>query len=438
MARKKSHDLHDETFAEGTVTDHGHQQRLDRYSRAKKHQLSLVDFIADDWDLRKEYTDMCKCGSLLTFKHWLKTGFRRLVAGFTCKKHLLCWPCGLRRSSGQVRDYSLKVHQVLTERPHLVPVLITLTVKNGSDLKERYDHISNNHRSLIDVRRDSLKKNTNTRGRRRNSVMQYVAGAVGTYEFKRGKNSGQWHPHIHQIALLEPVFEFTEEKVPCWKKDLNGKWSKGAKIIHVPREFVSLLAQEYWMASGDSYIVDAHRIDLGNPDDLLQPPSPADEPDQVSSAPNTLIRALCEVFKYALKFTELSHEDQVHAYKTLKGRRLLFSYGCLLGVKVDDNLVDPAREELEIGPYVYEMYRFLQGRYRFRCAVDGDAYDEAVDRNRQLMSARSRWREFLDEGFDIPTPIVLDEDWALNSGNILSGPVLDESIEDTPLEEIPF
>lgn len=69
---------------------------------------------------------------------------------------------------------------------------MTLTVKNGDDLAERFKHLHGAQRELWKRRQ-----------RGRGSVLDGVVGAVWSYEVKRGDNSGQWHPHLHMIALAE-------------------------------------------------------------------------------------------------------------------------------------------------------------------------------------------------------------------------------------------
>ena len=58
----------------------------------------------------------------------------------------------------------------------LKPVLITFTVKNGSDLAERSNHLMKSFRTLLDRRRDYLKK-----GRGFNEFCK-INGAMYSYE----------------------------------------------------------------------------------------------------------------------------------------------------------------------------------------------------------------------------------------------------------------
>ena len=414
--RKKALDLCEESLAGDIITDQEHAARLARYSKAKQHQQTVTDYIAGILDLNKEYSSMIGCGEYLIFQHWLQTNFRKLVGGFSCKKHLLCMPCALRRDSRQVREYSLKIKQVLSENPHLVPVLITRTVKNGPDLLERFRHLKGIHKRLIQRRRQSLSKKSGTRGRSANSIMQYIAGSVGTYEFKKGENSGGWHPHIHEVAFLEPVFQYTSEEVPGWRMRDDGQWEQYLKTIHVPVDFSSRLAQEYWQISGDSYIIDVRRIENEN----LSLLECAELPGCDVNQDNQMVKALCEVFKYALKYNEISVEDQVYAYRKLKGKTLIFSYGNLFGVKLPDNLTDESREELEIGPYVYELYKSYTEGYKYLKTLSNKEYEElqeAAALQGRMENLRRR-EERLEEGKSVllENGLRIDREYVDKSG----------------------
>lgn len=69
-----------------------------------------------------------------------------------------------------------------------------------------------------------------------------------------------------------------------------------------------------------------------------------------------------EVFKYAVKFSDLTLADNWHAAQRLKGKRLLNSFGLFRGVEVPDSLLD---EPLDGLPYWDRFYRYLQGEYQF-------------------------------------------------------------------------
>jgi hypothetical protein len=325
-----------------TAADSGHDEELQRYASLKRHQEQLAQYILDHdppvvkgnitLSVAKEAHNLLDCGKKLVYLDYYTRDIWKLRHGFTCKCHLLCACCAMRRHAFQAKAHEQRIRYLLKANPSLVPVLITKTVKDGSDLRERFAHLSDSHKQLVKFRRDSLQAKSL---RLRNlSVMRHVHGGAGAYEFKRGKGSGMWHPHIHEVALLDAdAFQFVEVE-------------RKGKRVSVPLEFESLLAKEWWMITGDSYIVDVRR--LYNED---------------HEAKDDLFLGICESFKYALKMNDLEHADQVQAYHVLKGRRLIFNYGSLYGVKVPDDSAYAIEDDLALEPYLVAIYNYFSRRY---------------------------------------------------------------------------
>lgn len=69
-----------------------------------------------------------------------------------------------------------------------------------------------------------------------------------------------------------------------------------------------------------------------------------------------------EVFKYAVKFSDLTLADNWHAAQVLKGKRLLNSFGLFRGVQIPESLLDEPLDDL---PFWDRFYRFIQGEYQF-------------------------------------------------------------------------
>jgi hypothetical protein len=75
------------------------------------------------------------------------------------------------------------------------------------------------------------------------------------------------------------------------------------------------------------------------------------------------VESFVEVFKYALKFSDLTLSDNWEASLILQGRQLLVSFGLFRGVKIPHRLTDELLDDL---PYVELFYRYFDGRYQ-RC-----------------------------------------------------------------------
>ena len=141
--------------------------------------------------------------------------------------------------------------------------------------------------------------------RARGSALDCVQAAVWSYEVKRGRGSGLWHPHLHMVALSE-----------------------------VPPDEVQL-QREWHDITGDSFIVDVRPIDQADP-----------------------VSGFLEVFKYALKFSDMEHADTWAAFGVLSRRRLVGSAGLFRGIEVPEQLLDEPLDDL---PYVDLFYRHLRG-----------------------------------------------------------------------------
>ena len=183
--------------------------------------------------------------------------------------------CAALRASKAMQKYLERIDQVLQENRKLKPVLITLTVKNGSDLAERSEHLMKSFRTLLERRRDYEKK-----GRGFNEFCK-VQGAMYSYENTFNEKTVEWHPHIHMFALVDQWID--------------------------QQEF-----SEYWHSiTGDSMVLDVRRVK--------------------KEKGHGYSKAAAEVCKYALKFGDLSVEKTWEAFKVLKGKRLTGSFWPVMG-----------------------------------------------------------------------------------------------------------
>jgi len=289
--------LADETGEEATQRENL-PQRIERLSKAKASCLSISDYIkVSQPDHLKLGRTLSDCGNWLRFREYY-TADRVLLSGASfCRKHLLCQLCAIRRGAKMVKQKSRDFDQVITDNPNLVPYLMTITIKDGSDLKERTNHITKHFRAFM--KRRHLKN--------RGNEAEKIKGAVWSYEIKRGSNSGLWHPHVHALILV----------------DIRNLVSQ------------SLVSKEWHKLTGDSFIVDIRPIKHDTDEEK--------------------INAFCEVFKYALKFSEQPPEDTFHCFDTLKNRRLIGSCGLLYGVKEPLSLEDDVLDDL---PYIEHFYSY--------------------------------------------------------------------------------
>jgi hypothetical protein len=259
-------------------------RRVDRYGKAKNRALDIAEYIDGRPDVQRLHRGVLQrlkgCGDYLAFRHYFTIDKVRLHGASLCMVHLLCPLCAIRRGAKAMKAYLDRFEVIRASRPSLRPFLVTLTVKDGDDLAERFQHLHKSQRELWMAKH-----------RGRGSVLDGVAGAVWSYEAPRGSGSGKWHPHLHMIALAEVQ--------PC----------------------AFALAREWKQITGDSFVVDVRPISQADP-----------------------VSGFLEVFKYAVKFTDQEPADTLACYLTLKGKRLIGSAGCFRGVVVPDELTDDTKD----------------------------------------------------------------------------------------------
>lgn len=303
----------------------GLPSKIDRYGKAKSTGLNVAEYMRATGKHQVISERVNQCGSYLLFHHFPTVDVVRLHAAHFCKKHLLCPLCAIRRGAKALAAYLARFEVVKAQNPNLKPFLVTLTVKDGGDLSERFKHLQKSQHELW-----------KRRSRGRGCSLDGVAGAVWSYEVKRGQGSGLWHPHLHMVALAET--EPDQEQ----------------------------LSQEWHEITGDSFIVDVRPIDQQDP-----------------------VSGFVEVFKYAVKFSDQGPEDTVHAWETLRGRRLLASAGLFRGVVVPEELTD-STEDLDGLPFLALFYRFFGGAYQF---VPGKGANRALAAKKAVKPYRPRTEE---------------------------------------------
>ena len=332
--------------------------RVQRYSEAKTRQLQILNHLRGlsqvekaDFklhsllDYSKLQSQLCGCGNYLVFNQYFTVGKVRLAKASFCKNHLLCQLCAIRRGAKQVQAYLERFHVIQTEKPKLKPYLLTLTVKNGEDLKERFDHLQSSVKKLFQRRRDFLSKG--------DGISELSKADGGVYSFELTKKKNGWHPHVHMVLLIDennPIdfpFDTRPQKYDkeAWsklssrakkeQKDLWVKWGESATK--------SGLAKEWKKITGDSHIVDLRPIE-------------GEEPTE----------GFVEVFKYALKFSDLAPKENIEAYSFLKGKRLTGSFGCFWGVKVPEKMTDNLLDDL---PYIELFYKYTKAGYSLQTAI---------------------------------------------------------------------
>lgn len=280
--------------------------RLDRYANGRARALQNLTHIQTltlqpGHPLIGVKHRLSHCGSYLVFRNYYTEDKVLLTHANFCKAHLLCPLCAIRRGAKQLRAYYTKYLAIIEKNPHLRFSHVVMTVKNGPDLIERHDHLKS---ALKVLRKARTRAST---GSRHKTEWSKIVALVGSYEVTNKGNG--WHPHVHMCVLHDSLFDYSK------------------------------LREEWLRITGDSvnFRIDAAR----HPEDP--------------------VRDFLEVFKYAIKFSDLSPELNLEAYLALRTKNLLFSIGAFRGIEVPDHLTDDIT--FEDIPYIEMFYRFSDLHY---------------------------------------------------------------------------
>ena len=268
------------------------------------------------------------CGCAVAFRFWIDHDQTTMHHATWCNMPRLCQACAHARGIKLSKNAAEKVSHILNDDRDLRPWLVTFTVKNGPDLLERLEHL------LSSFSKGWKRRENHLRGKRHSSAFNAVAGSIYSAEIKRGKNSGQWHVHLHCLFLVP---------ASVWR------WEEGKTGLQLEANAHRKLCDEWFEITGDSYVINAKplrsAVDLASGEPVRE---------------DYLTAELFEVFKYLTKPSETLPADVVEAWRVTQGKRLVRSHGNLVGLKMPETLDG----ELLGGDSWELWFRWREGRYQ--------------------------------------------------------------------------
>ena len=289
-----------------------HEKRLNRLSVHKSRTIGLANHLknGDKIDF-KFFNRLHSCYDYLLFKDYTNLKKVKLGATHSCQVHLLCPMCAIVRAAKHVQLYEAKFKELKKENPKLSIYYVVLTFKNGTDLSERFEHLKKSLKKLIDRRRQAIlaKNGSKSSNYALNSIFANVSAGAYSIEVKRGKNSGEWHPHANLLLLSED--RIVESQIKAEWKNVT----KDSKIAHCEVK----------------------------PDD-----------DKT---------VFVEIFKYAMKFSEMEFDDNFIAWDTLKGRNLMGTFGDFRGLDIEK---EDTQIALKDEPYIELFYKYQSESQKYK------------------------------------------------------------------------
>lgn len=295
----------------------GLREKLKRSERWTARSQKTADFLKKSASPEDKALSgkLDACGRRLCFRHYPRSKTTSLYAGNFCNLRYLCPACGSWQATKTTNGYCRKYAAILAQNPDLVAAMVTYTIRNTEDLPEGLS-------TLLGARgKMGQKVHDEKRGCGKTELSKAVGGVVSV-EIKRGKNSGLWHAHIHELILLK-----------------KGNWIDQKE-----------LSREWAQATGDgSWNLSVTKLRGDSPEEMR--------------------KSFAEIFKYTVKMTDLSPEDNLTAHKACRGKHLIRPWGKFKRTKEEKEKDELFDIEEPIGDPLYVDLFYVRsdeiGKYKF-------------------------------------------------------------------------
>ena len=177
--------------------------------RPKKRKTLKLSQALHELGHNKKANRVYWCSDELVFAEDAETGRKKLKMANFCRERL-CVMCSWRLSIKTFYQLSQVLDIAQDENPNLVPIFLTLTVKNcgGEELTNTLDAMFGGWAKLMEHRR----------------VRGAVKGWFRALEVTYNKVTDSYHPHFHAILMVDESYFFnraaymhTEDWVHMWR-----------------------------------------------------------------------------------------------------------------------------------------------------------------------------------------------------------------------------
>lgn len=260
--------------------------RLSKLDKLNSKDKDLSYFLMHLKNIRSRVANCCQD---ITFKINHSTGQFKIDNARFCMNYTLCPICAMKRSGQMYKPYFDRYKILKQKYPDAYTSLVTLTVKNGLDLQERFNHFKTCARKLHDHGRRA-------RNEERGYKSEFKKVIASFCNIEVTKELTDWHVHGHFIVLHDRTFDYDS---------LRTEWKK---------------------ITGDSHVLNVRQI-------------------------NELDDAMKEfktVFGYVTKSSEsesLTPDQTIELYAVTRGQHFCDPYGEFRGIKLPKTLIDKDHDD---------------------------------------------------------------------------------------------
>ncbi len=290
--------------------------------KLKKHQKlksQLIPYLENNHpsllknNARKERIQ--ECCNIVSFKRYLETGDIQLSSSTFCKYDRICIACATKRAMRMIKRFAtgIKENGLWTKKRYY----IVLTIKHSKDdtLEDLLNRLMQYKDRLARNYRNSKRPN-----QKKKSFFAQFDGMVTSIEVSHKGNNG-WHPHINILACSDQLIS-----IETWK---HIRWSTSPQLLEERKEISE------W-----SYIHNIRQINVTT--------------DHFNR------NGIGEVFKYAIKFSDLTIEQlaYVMVVQDKYHYRFFATYGCFRKRNLQDHRYNGLHWKEWIGLYAEWGYWF--------------------------------------------------------------------------------
>jgi len=268
-----------------------------KLQKSQQMKARLIPYIQENYSflLSNPYRKqrITECCNLVAFRRYLETGDVQLVSANFCKYDRICIACATKRAMKMIKRFKhwIESHNLYKKQRYYI--VLTINHKQGDTLEELMKRLMTYKDRLAKAYRNSKRNEQKTK-----SFFSLFDGMVISIEIAHKGKNGR-HPHINILACSDVDIP-TESKYSRWATNpqLLEEWKK--------------------LTNGTSYIHNIRKIDVKN---------------------NQFSRSwIGEVFKYAIKFSDLTMEQlaEVMVAQYRHQYRFFATYGIFRGWQLDE------------------------------------------------------------------------------------------------------
>lgn len=193
--------------------------RDDRFAWRDRKQRTLA--LADCYKAGGDGVRANKSVSCSTWLQYLSDGEQKQLHHFNACKQRLCPLCSARRAKILAGRLSKILAKVSADHAGTQLIFLTLTVANvpGDQLKSTLDLLTEAWHKLI----------------RRRPVVRAVKGTFRAIEITRNRDTGEYHPHIHAILVVEDAYFLKKSGLYLDQPTWEAMWQQSLKVPYKPR-----------------------------------------------------------------------------------------------------------------------------------------------------------------------------------------------------------